>query len=97
MLHFLGKLGMFRWERRKITKVPCRIYDSAVINTANFSLSDLTVVAVSPFGDETESSSYNYSRIDYNPYDTFSPAFYFILLPVFIIYWVAKKSVRRIL
>jgi len=64
---------------------------------ANFNLSDLTVVAVYPYGLEAESTSYNYSRIDYSWGNTFSPAFFFIALPIFITYWVAKKSIRRIL
>lgn len=71
--------------------------DSVVINTVNFNLSDLTVTAVSPYGHITEASGYNYSRIDYSPYKTFSPAFFFIFLPIFITYWVVKKSIRRIL
>lgn len=74
-----------------------RMDDSVVINTANFNLSNLTVTAVDPYNLETGSSSYNYSRIDYSPYKAFSPEFFFIFLPISIIYWVAKKSIRRIL
>jgi len=74
-----------------------RMDDSVVVNTVNFNLSDLTVVAVYPYGYEAESTSYNYSRIDYSWGNTFSPAFFFIALPIFITYWVAKKSIRRIL
>jgi hypothetical protein len=73
-----------------------RMDDSVVINTANFNLSDLTVTAVDPYS-RTGSSSFNYNRIDYSPYKTFNPAFFFIFLPIFITYWVAKKSIRRIL
>lgn len=73
-----------------------RMDDSVVINTANFNLSDLTVTAVDPYS-RTGSTSYNYSRIDYSPYKAFSPEFFFIFLPISIIYWVAKKSIRRIL
>lgn len=73
-----------------------RMDDSVVINTANFNLSDLIVNAVDPYS-RTESSIYNYSSIGYSPYKTFNSAFFFIFLPIFITYWVAKKSIRRIL
>ncbi len=84
------------WENNNETLFS-RMDDSVVINMANFNLSDLTVTAVYPYGYEAESNNYNYSRIDYSWGNTFSHAFFFIVLLIFITYWVAKKSIRRIL
>ncbi len=84
------------WESSNETLFS-RMDDGVVINTVNFSLSNLTVTAVYPYGYEAESKNYNYSRIDYSWGNSFSPAFFFILLPIFITYWVAKKSIGRIL
>ncbi len=69
--------------------------DSVVINTANFSISELNVTAVYPYN-STEPMNYSFTRIDADPYSTFSPAFYFVAFLVVIPFWLIKKLSMRL-
>ena len=70
--------------------------NAVVIHGANFSTSNLTVTAVYPFNIAINSIDYNYNEIKYNPYETFHPWFYFILLLAVIPLWILSKITWRL-
>lgn len=82
------------WNNSNET-VFARINDNVVINGANFSISDLHTTVIYPYDIAVPITNYNYTKIDYNPYNTFHPAFYFVSFLVLIPVWMLKKlSVR---
>lgn len=71
------------------------INNSLVINTANFSTSYLNITVGSPYSEITAFVD-NITKIDYSPYKTFHPAFFFILILAVIPVWMMKKIYMRL-
>lgn len=74
-----------------------RMNNNVVINGRNFSISDLNVTAVYSYDIAVPITNYNYTKIDYSPYNTFQPAFYFIIGLFLIPFWTVKKFIVRFL